>query len=218
MFTGIVEAIGTVNRLTTTERTARLSIAHAGYFNEAIIGESISINGACLTLTQTQSSIAHFDIVPETLRRTTLGQLHPGDTVNMERAMPANGRFGGHIVQGHVDEVGRVQSLRSLGDSREMTVEISPEIHRFIVEKGSIAVNGVSLTVASVSSNVFSIALIPHTLASTTLGRLREGDRVNLESDILGKYVARQLAVIHGRSYEDQNDLMRILKTEGFAE
>lgn len=187
MFTGIVESAGSVVEVT----LQRLRIA--ARFENLRLGESIAVNGVCLTVTTWTDGHFVADVSEETQRRTSLGSLSPGDPVNLERAMPADGRFGGHIVQGHVDGVGKVAALDQLAGSLEMTFELPPELERYLVEKGSVTVEGVSLTVATLGNGRFSVSLVPHTLASTTFGSRRVGDPVNLEVDILAKYVERLL-------------------------
>jgi riboflavin synthase len=157
------------------------------------IGDSIAVNGTCLTVTRIDAGRLHFDAVRETLERTALGDQRVGARVNLERAMRADGRLDGHIVQGHVDGTGRVADLARDGDDVRFAVECGPEIARYLVPKGSVAIDGVSLTVVDVSDAGFDVALIPHTLAETNLGDRRLGDRVNLEADVLGKYVVRYL-------------------------
>jgi riboflavin synthase len=155
------------------------------------LGDSICINGCCLTIVSQSHGQWTFQAGPETLKRTNLGRLRVGEVVNLERSLPPDGRLGGHVVQGHVDGLGRVARIDTGGEWVDMTFEAPPELTRLMVEKGSVAVDGVSLTVVSVTNTTFSVSLIPHTLAVTTLGRRRVGDEVNLEADILGKYVAK---------------------------
>ncbi len=157
------------------------------------IGDSIAVNGCCLTVTAIDGSQLSFEAVPETFEKTSLGDLAPGSHLNLERAMRASARFDGHIVQGHVDGTGRVRSLTREGDDVRLAVDCGPEIGDFLVEKGSVAIDGVSLTIVAVSDEAFDVALIPHTLKATTLGEREPGDRVNLEADVLGKYVKRYL-------------------------
>jgi riboflavin synthase len=187
MFTGIVEASGMV----VAASPVRLEVASA--ITDLILGESIAVNGVCLTVAARSEGGFVADISEETAGRTSLGSLAAGDPVNLERAMPAGGRFGGHIVQGHVDGVGRIKELKELEGSVEMFFEVPGELERYLVEKGSVTVEGVSLTVASLGIGEFSVSLVPHTLASTTLGSRKSGDRVNLEVDVLAKYVERLL-------------------------
>jgi len=192
MFTGIVEQLGTVVDVRHAETYKSLQLAGAG-LGEIPIGASISVNGVCLTAAEVADDLVTVHIIPETLDRSTLGSLHSGDPVNLERPMPATGRFDGHIVQGHVDGVGVITALRSDEAGTVMTITPPNELMAFIVEKGSITVDGVSLTVAALSELSFEVALIPHTLEVTTLGLRKHGDPVNLEVDVLAKYVERLL-------------------------
>jgi len=191
VFTGIVRERGRVSAIDGGAEGVRLRIAAPQTAAQAAVGDSVAINGVCLTATSVTDGELAFDAVAETLRRTSLGRLEPGAEVNLEPALRAGEPLGGHIVQGHVDGVGRVRALEPEGDGARLTVEAPPEILRYCVEKGSITVDGVSLTVASLAGDAFSIALIPHTLAETTLSRLAPGDEVNLEVDVLAKYVER---------------------------
>ncbi len=194
MFTGIVEELGTVAAIDHGADSAVLRIAGPTVVTDAVHGASISVNGVCLTVTSHDAEGFAVDVMAETLSRSDLGALVPGDRVNLERAMPANGRFGGHIVQGHVDGTATI-SGRTPGDRWE-TVELTlpGELTAYVVEKGSITVDGVSLTVASVTDDSFTVSLIPTTLELTTLGRKGIGETVNLEVDVLAKYVERLLA------------------------
>ena len=194
MFTGIVETIGTAASVS----DARIRIVSD--LKDLVVGESISVNGVCLTVTEPEAGAFTADISEETARRTSLGALMPGTQVNLERAMRADGRFGGHIVQGHVDGVGNVAELEELEGSSEMWFRIPVELERYLVSKGSVTVEGVSLTVASLEHGRFSVALIPHTLISTTFGTKLPGEPVNIEVDILAKYVERLLG--YARSEE----------------
>ena len=195
MFTGIVEQRGTVSRVADGDGSRRIVVTAPG-LDELAVGASISVNGVCLTAVDVDvdhGSVA-LDVIPESLTRTNLGDLVEDAEVNLERPMPAGGRFDGHIVQGHVDGTGKVRSLDRGDDGAVvMTIDTHSDLLRYVVEKGSITVDGVSLTVASVDESGFSIALIPHTLEVTTLGLRTEGDRVNLETDVLAKYVERLL-------------------------
>lgn len=193
MFTGLIEEVGTVRRLERGARGARLTIAAQTVLEQTAIGDSIAVNGVCLTVvTRTEDSFCA-DVMAETLRRSSLGSLQSGSEVNLERAMAANGRFGGHIVSGHIDGTGTVSSLRREDNAVWVTVETPSALMRYIVEKGSIAIDGVSLTVAKVSAGSFSVSVIPHTGAQTILLSKRAGDTVNLECDIIGKYVEKML-------------------------
>ena len=189
MFTGIIEELGTVERV----GAGRITVRAQRVLEGTRLGDSIAVNGVCLTVTHLTGADFTADVMPETLRRSSLGQLRPGSRVNLERAMAADGRFGGHIVSGHVDGVGRVQSVRRDDNAVWYTVSAPPRLLRYIVEKGSITVDGISLTVARVDGASFAISAIPHTVAQTVLRNRRPGDLVNLENDIIGKYVEKLL-------------------------
>ena len=193
MFTGIIEEIGTVRRIEHGAKGARLTIQAKTVLEDTRIGDSIATNGVCLTVVSMTDDSFSADVMAESLRRSSLGTLQGGSLVNLERAMAANGRFGGHIVSGHVDGVGRVQSVRRDDNAVWYTVSAPPRLLRYIVEKGSITVDGISLTVARVDGNSFAISAIPHTVAQTVLRNRRPGDLVNLENDIIGKYVEKLL-------------------------
>jgi riboflavin synthase len=193
MFTGIVESLGTVRRITEVDGGRRLVLDAGGLAVGLNVGDSIAVNGVCLTAVEAGRDGVTADVVAETLRRSNLGSVREGDPVNLERPMRADGRFDGHIVQGHVDATGEVASVVAEGESRLIRIAAPPDGLRYVVEKGSITVDGVSLTVTSADADSFEVALIPHTLSVTTLGFRRPGDRVNLEFDVLAKYVERLL-------------------------
>ncbi len=194
MFTGIVEEIGTVVAVERAGEDARLRLRGPLVTEGTQVGHSIAVDGVCLTVTDVAAGTFAVDVMPESLRRSTLGDLVAGSPVNLERAVPAGGRLDGHIVQGHVDGVGRIAARRPGPRWDEVDVELPETLARYVAEKGSIAVSGVSLTVTHVTDDGFGIALIPTTLEVTTLGRLGVGDRVNLEVDVIAKYVERLLA------------------------
>ena len=189
MFTGIVEEVGTVRRVHSGPASAVLTIQARTVLEDLKIGDSVAVNGICLTVTTLPAGAFTADVMHETLNRSSFSGLRPGSPVNLERALPAGGRFGGHIVSGHVDGVGTLTRVKQDGPAVWYTVRTSPEIRRQLVEKGSVAIDGISLTVAAVHPDGFSVSVIPHTLRATVLGRRQEGDLVNLETDILGKYV-----------------------------
>ncbi|MBM3634142.1 MAG: riboflavin synthase [Actinobacteria bacterium] len=189
MFTGLVEEMGTVRERTPSAAGARLVIGCDAVRDGLAIGDSVSVNGACLTVVEMGDDWFAVDCVEETLRRTSVGDREPGDRVNLERAMRVGDRLGGHIVQGHVDGTGTVSGTTPEGDGVMMSVAAPDEVLRYVVEKGSITVDGVSLTVATRDSGGFTIALIPHTMEMTTLGPQAVGRRVNLEADVVAKYV-----------------------------
>ncbi|MDH7601681.1 MAG: riboflavin synthase [Armatimonadota bacterium] len=192
MFTGLIEEIGVVEALQ-LGAVAHLRVRSEHVASKVNIGDSVSVSGVCLTVTSVGSLRISFDAVQETLARSTLCELRPGDEVNLETSLRAGGQIGGHFVMGHVDGVGTVQSVKRIADSAELFIEAPDSVLRYVVEKGSIAVDGVSLTIVSVDDAGFSVAVIPHTLKATTLGKKRVGDRVNLEADIIGKYVEKFL-------------------------
>lgn len=193
MFTGIIEEIGTVRRIEHGAKGARLTIQAKIVLEDTRIGDSIATNGVCLTVVSMTGDSFSADVMAESLRRSSLGTLQGGSPVNLERAMAANGRFGGHIVSGHIDGTGRIAAVRPEDNAVWYTVEAAPGLLRYIVEKGSITIDGISLTVASVEADRFSVSLIPHTARCTVLGYKRSGDTVNLETDIIGKYVEKLL-------------------------
>ena len=205
MFTGIVESTGIVRALTARDGDAKLVVEAGAFLDGARIGDSIAVSGVCVTITRTGGPLFEADLGAETLRRTTLGQLRAGASVNLERPLAVGDRLGGHIVQGHVDGVGRVAERRREGEGWWVEITLPPGLARYVVETGSIAVDGVSLTVASIAADRFAVSLIPHTCAATTLGGLRDGALVNLEVDVIAKHVER-LAAPHlaaGRAEED---------------
>ena len=191
MFTGIVEEIGTLKRITWGAHSAALTIQAKQVLAGTKVGDSIAVNGICLTVTNLDTSGFTADVMHETLNRTSLKMLKPGSSVNLERAMAADGRFGGHIVSGHIDGTGKITEIKEDSLAIWYTIEASPEILRYIVEKGSVAIDGISLTVAKVTQTTFSVSTIPHTRKITTLGERKKGDMVNLENDIVGKYVEK---------------------------
>ncbi len=194
MFTGIIEEIGIVSEVKRSSQGAVLTIEASDVLADCKVGDSIAIDGVCLTMTQADNTRFTADISAETLRRTTLGDRSRGDGVNLERSLQLNSRLGGHIVSGHIDDVGVISSWRDEGDSSMMCVSASPDVMRYVVFKGSVCVDGISLTIANRLETEFEIALIPHTKQVTTIGKKQIGDRVNIEVDLLGRYVERLLA------------------------
>jgi riboflavin synthase len=190
MFTGIVRELGTVDAFD----GARLVVLADETAASAAVGDSVAVAGVCLTVVECGEGRLAFDVVPETLSRTALGRLEAGSPVNLESSLRVGDPLGGHVVQGHVDAVGRVRSVEPEGEGRRVWVDAPDTVVRYCIEKGSIAVDGVSLTIAAFDDEGFEVALIPHTLAVTTLGRLEPGDEVNLEADVLGKVVERLVA------------------------
>ena len=193
MFTGIIEELGTIRSIRRGAASAVLSIGAEAVLSDLRIGDSVAVNGVCLTATGVDGSGFTADVMHETLQRSSLGALGPGSRVNLERAIAADGRFGGHIVSGHIDGTGTIAERRRDDNAVWYTVSAPPALLRYIVEKGSVAIDGISLTVASVEADRFSVSVIPHTAAVTLLGAKGPGDVVNLETDIIGKYVERLL-------------------------
>lgn len=191
MFTGIVEEVGKVSAIRRGSASAVLTIEAAVVLEDVKRGDSIAVNGVCLTVTDFTSTSFNADVMHETLNRSSLGNLRIGSSVNLERAMKAGGRFGGHIVSGHIDGTGIIRDIRSDDNAVWYTVSVSRDILRYIVEKGSVAIDGISLTVAGLSADSFRVSVIPHTAANTILSGKRTGDMVNIENDIIGKYVEK---------------------------
>lgn len=193
MFTGIVEEIGTIKKINKGASSCSLSIEADRVLSGSKIGDSIAVNGVCLTVTDMTGNIFTADVMPETLRRSNLGSLSSGSYVNLERAMAANGRFGGHIVSGHIDGTGSIRELKREDNAVWVTVDCDRKLLKYIIEKGSITIDGISLTVAYVDDSCFKVSIIPHTAGETTLLKHNKGDMVNLENDIIGKYVEKLL-------------------------
>jgi len=210
MFTGLIEELGTVKSLT-RGIVGTLVVVGPKIAESVKIGDSVAVNGSCLTVTSISGVNLAFEAVPETFSRTTLGDLAPGQTVNLESSLKAGEPIGGHFVQGHVDGVGTVVSSRPLGESRVIRINAPGDVLRYVVEKGSIAIDGISLTVASCDSMGFTLAVIPHTLDATTLHTKQAGDKVNLEADILGKYVEKMLGRLQVSSVTEE-----LLRDAGF--
>jgi riboflavin synthase len=195
MFTGIIEEIGTITTIQKGARSARLTIKAEIIIEDMKLGDSIAVNGVCLTVTDFSHHTFSADVMNETLSRSSLGQLSVGSRVNLERAMPANGRFGGHIVSGHIDGTGEIIQKERDDNAVWLTVAVPEQILKYIVEKGSVTVDGVSLTVARISDRHFAVSIIPHTGKATILLDKRPGDAVNIEIDIIGKYIERFLSI-----------------------
>ena len=193
MFTGIIEEIGTVVQRIPGPSSARLIIAGQVIFSDLKLGDSVAVNGVCLTASAISGAQFTADVMPETLQRSALGSLRPGSRVNLERALAANGRFGGHMVMGHIDGMGKITHIRRDDNAIWIQIQAEAGILRYVIHKGSIAIDGISLTVAQVDDNGFSVSIIPHTAGATTLAERKIGDLVNLEADLLGKYVERLL-------------------------
>jgi len=203
MFTGIIEELGTVIKMDMQKDSARLTINAQKVLADAGLGDSIAVNGVCLTVTNIFSGSFSVDIMFETLNRTNLKELKNSSKVNLERSLQLKTRLGGHFVSGHIDGTGRISSIENVGIASIYKITASPEITSFIIPKGSIAVDGISLTVVDVYRNSFSVSLIPHTFRNTTLGLKNTGSTVNLETDLLGKYVAKFIKNDHEMKRQD---------------
>jgi len=213
VFTGIVEEIGTVKKISRGQK-AYLEIQADKIFSDIHIGDSIAVNGVCLTVTDFSGKIFTADVMNETFSRSSLGNLKNGSHVNLERAMSANGRFGGHIVSGHIDGTGKIINIRKDDNAVWYKISTDENIMKYTVEKGSIAVDGISLTVAKVGKDNFSISIIPHTREETILSEKKSGDYVNLENDIIGKYVEKFL---NFNKPEKSGITMKFLTENGFG-
>lgn len=216
MFSGIIETIGAIRSLRKDAKGARIAIEAPGLLNGVRLGDSIALNGVCVTVVDFDERKFEADLSIETLRRTNLGELAVGDGCNLERAMALGERLGGHLVSGHADGVGRIKSRKNEGDSIWLTFEAPVEVMRYVVYKGSIAVDGISLTVAACDGETFSVSIIPHTGEQTTLTDKKDGAAVNLEADLIGKYVEK-LLVPHIESRSPSGVTMEKLKEQGYA-
>lgn len=219
MFTGIIEEVGRIDSIAVTGESAILTVVADKVLEKTKIGDSIAVNGVCLTVTSLQNGRFQADVMAETLRRSSLGSLHRGSQVNLERAMAADGRFGGHIVAGHIDGTGTILSMHKEGNAVWVEIGTEPKILRYIIEKGSIAIDGISLTVALLTGQSFSVSVIPHTGQETTLLKKKKGDVVNLENDPVGKYVERFLTMPvqeKDEKTEKQGITMEFLCKNGF--
>ena len=196
MFTGIIEELGKVQAVTNN----KITIQASKVLENTKLGDSIAINGVCLTVVKSGDNYFEADISPETMKVTALNKLQTGSLVNLERALPSNGRFGGHIVSGHIDGTGRGVNIKNEGNFYTIQFELTPELSKYVVKKGSIAINGISLTVADIKKNIISIAVIPHTFENTNLKTIKSGDDVNIETDIIAKYVEKFLSTSDNKS------------------
>ena len=215
MFTGIIEEVGTVKRIQRSGSSSFIEIQAKKVLEDVHLGDSIAVNGVCLTVTYFGGGMFRADVMNETLSRSSLGSLASGSPVNLERAMAAEGRFGGHIVSGHIDGTGTISDIRNDGIAVWYTISAPPELLRYIVEKGSVAIDGISLTVAKVTDTSFSVSIIPHTAAETILGTKKTGDTVNLENDIIGKYVEKLMKPADSEA-QKQGLTMDFLAKNGF--
>lgn len=218
MFTGIIEEIGTVVSISKGAKSSSLTLQGDVIFEDMHIGDSIAVNGVCLTVTEMNTKTFTADVMAETLRRSSLGSLTKGSKVNMERAMAANGRFGGHIVSGHIDGTGEIESFVKEDTAVWVTIQTTEKILKYIIEKGSITIDGISLTVAYVDNRCFKVSLIPHTAGHTTLLTKKAGDIVNLENDIVGKYIDKLMHFDDSRLDEKKDKSSGEISMEFLAE
>ncbi len=216
MFTGIVEEKGIIKAINRGRNSSKLVVEGNQIFSQLYLGDSVAVNGVCLTVCSFSGNTFEADVMGETLSRSSLGSLEQGSQVNLERAMAANGRFGGHIVSGHIDGMGTIVSMTPDEIATWVKISTKPEIMKYIVQKSSIAIDGVSLTVAKVGIDDFQVSLIPHTGKETTLLSKKTGDTVNLENDIIGKYVEKLLGIGQEQEKKESNITMDFLIKNGF--
>lgn len=214
MFTGIIEEIGTVKNISKGSSFSRLVIGASVIFSDLKLGDSVAVNGVCLTADSISSDTFTADVMPETLKHSSLGSLSPGSLVNLERAMLMDGRFGGHIVSGHIDGTGSISKITNDGNAVRIRIAVSSDILKYIIKKGSITIDGISLTVTDVDQSGFGVSIIPHTGGGTTLLDKRAGDIVNLENDIIGKYIERLMSA--SDETKQSNISLGFLQKHGF--
>ncbi|MEQ8197600.1 MAG: riboflavin synthase [Clostridiaceae bacterium] len=217
MFTGIIEEIGVIEEVKKAGAGSRIKVRAEKVMKDTKLGDSISTNGVCLTVTDFWSNGYYADVMAETMRRSSLGDLKPGARVNLERALRLNDRLGGHIVSGHIDDVGTIADIKRESNAVWITIAAPADVLKYVVEKGSVAIDGISLTVACVDNEVFKVSIIPHTGEETTLLKKGKGERVNLECDVLGKYVEKLLSFNKGKEEKKKSSLtMDFLLENGF--
>ena len=216
MFTGIVEEVGTIQSIKRGRKSSVLKIKGQKVLQGTRIGDSISTNGICLTVTKVGNDFFEADVMSESLNRTNIGELVPGSYVNLERALSLATRLGGHIVSGHIDGTGKIRNLKRDDNAVWITIETAPELLRYIIEKGSIAIDGVSLTVVTVNDQFFKVSIIPHTGEETILLQKKMGDTVNLECDMIGKYVEKLLGLDSKEDVQEGQVTAELLRESGF--
>ena len=219
MFTGIIEEIGSINSTDMTQGSGELKITARLILDDAKLGDSIAVNGVCLTITRINGWELSFDVSVETLRRSNLGGLKRGDRVNLERALAVGDRFGGHMVSGHIDGTGTLLAKKDEGNAIIFTFKTPPEIMHFLIEKGSVAIDGISLTVTGFNNDSFTVAVIPHSLQQTTLGNNKIGTTVNLENDLVAKYIEKLTQPRNAENNQSQSGglSLNMLQKHGFA-
>jgi len=213
VFTGLIIETGTLEELRQLPGITRLSLQTPTLHTEAVIGDSIAINGVCLTVVEIRGNSLSFELSAETMQSTNMGGMRKGDPVNLEPSLRANGKLGGHFVTGHVDATGKIRSKKRAGETIEIEIEAPPDILSFLVDKGSVAVDGISLTVVKVKEDSFTLVIIPHTEKVTNLGARKPGDRVNIETDIIGKYVKKFMP-----TSAQGSSIMNTLRDSGFLD
>lgn len=217
MFTGLVEELGKVKRIERGVKSVRLTVSAQKVTSDVKLGDSIAVNGACLTVVEYTSAYFTADVMPETVARTALAALQPGDTVNLERTLRVGDRLGGHIVSGHIDGVGTITVKEHNDNAVIVRIQTCSEVMRYIVEKGSVAIDGTSLTVVDYGSDWFTVSLIPHTAKMTTVGLKKTGEIVNLEADMIGKYVEKLLSLTPGKPASKSGLDLGFLSEHGFT-
>jgi len=216
MFTGLVEELGKVKAIARGPKSVRLTVTANKVVSDVKLGDSIAVNGTCLTVVDYSSSWFTADVMPETVDRTILSKLKLGDTVNLERTLRVGDRFGGHIVSGHIDGMGIIKDMQKDDNAVVIRIEAEPAVMRYIIEKGSVAIDGISLTVVAYGDNWFTVSLIPHTASLTTLGIKTVGSHVNLETDVIGKYVEKLLGLNTPKKSRDSHISIDFLRSNGF--
>lgn len=209
MFTGIIEEVGSMQNIKHGAKSSIITVLGSKIFEDMKIGDSIAVNGVCITVTTFSNNTFTADVMNETLSRSSLGSLKKGSYVNLERAISANGRFGGHIVSGHIDGTGEISNIKKDDNAIWYTIKAKSELLKYIVEKGSITIDGISLTVAIVDNQGFSVSIIPHTVKETTLSHRQIGDNVNLENDVIGKYVEKLITFGGKKKEQEQNNITK---------
>lgn len=216
MFTGLIEEVGNIQNIAHGTKSCKITIKAKKVLEDVKIGDSIAVNGTCLTVVDFGVGFFTADVMPETVKRTILAKLKNGDVVNLERTMALGDRFGGHIVSGHIDGLGEIVNMKKDDNAIIITIKVSSEVIKYIIEKGSVAIDGISLTVISVDSETFAVSIIPHTAVMTNLHYKKAGDHVNIETDVIGKYVERLLSFDSKKDTNDSKISLEFLAKNGF--